>query len=56
MRFGVCAPISEAALLSEIGFDYVEVNASALAAMDDASFEAFCRENAAAPVHAEAAN
>ena len=26
MRFGVCAPISEAARLYKIGFDYVEVN------------------------------
>ena len=56
MRFGVCAPISDAVMMAKIGFDYLEVNASGLAAMTDEEFEAFCAENAAAPIHAEAAN
>ena len=56
MRFGVCAPISEAAMMAEIVFDYLEVGASGLAAMTDEEFEAFCAENAEAPIHAEAAN
>lgn len=56
MRFGVCAPISEAARLYKIGFDYVEVSAASLAAMTEEEFAAFCAENRAAPIHAEAAN
>lgn len=56
MRFGVCAPISEAARISRLGFDYIEVNASSIAAMTDEEFAAFCAENEAAPIHAEAAN
>ncbi len=56
MRFGVCAPVSEAARLKKIGFDYLEVSASSLAAMTEAEFAAFCAENRAAPIHAEAAN
>lgn len=56
MRFGVCAPVSEAGRLAKIGFDYFEASVSALAAMTDAEFASFCAENAAAPIHAEAAN
>lgn len=56
MRFGVCVPISEAARMAKIGFDYIEVGASALAAMTDAEFETFCAQNEIAPIHAEAAN
>ena len=54
MRFGVCAPISEAARLYKIGFDYVEVSAASLSAMTEEEFAAFCAENRAAPIHAEA--
>lgn len=56
MRFGVCAPVSEAARLHKLGFDYIEVSASSLAAMTEAEFAAFCAENQEAPIHAEAAN
>lgn len=56
MRFGVCAPISEATRLHKIGFDYLEVSVASLAAMTDEEFSAFCAANAAAPIHAEAAN
>lgn len=56
MRFGVCAPFSEAVLLAQMGYDYVEINATDTAALSDADFEALCAENAAAPIHAEAAN
>lgn len=56
MRFGVCAPVSDAERLAKIGFDYIEVNASALALMPEGDFAAFCAANAAAPIHAEAAN
>ena len=56
MRFGVCAPVSEAARLHKLGFDYIEVSASSLASMTEAEFAAFCAENQAAPIHAEAAN
>ena len=56
MRLGVCAPISDAAFIASLGFDYLEVNASAIAAMTDEEFEAFCEENEKAPIHAEAAN
>ncbi len=56
MRFGVCAPISDAAFIASMGFDYLEVNASAISAMTDEEFEAFCEENEKAPIHAEAAN
>ena len=56
MRFGVCTSIDQAARRAAIGFDYVEVHAGSLAAMDESGFSAFCRENAAAPIHAEAAN
>ena len=44
MRFGVCAPISEAAMMAEIGFDYLEVGASGLAAMTDEEFDARMKE------------
>ena len=56
MRFGVCAPVSNEVMLGKIGFDYVEVNASLLAMLSDEEFAALCAENAAAPIHAEAAN
>lgn len=56
MRFGVCTSIDHAAQLAAIGFDYLEVHAGSLAAMDEAEFSAFCAANAAAPIHAEAAN
>ena len=56
MRFGICAPVSEAARLAKIGFDYLEVGAAGLAAMTDAEFDAFCAANEAAPIHAETAN
>lgn len=56
MRFGVCFAISEAAAVQAIGFDYLEVHAGNLAAMTEEEFAAFCAENAAAPIHAEAAN
>ncbi|MDD7647766.1 MAG: sugar phosphate isomerase/epimerase [Ruminococcus bromii] len=56
MRFGVCAPVSEARNLAEIGFDYIEVSVALLAEMTDEQFAAFCAENDAAPIHAEAAN
>lgn len=56
MRFGMCAPVSDAGRLAKIGYDYFEANVSQLAEMSDAEFEAFCEENAAAPIHAESAN
>lgn len=56
MRFGVCAPISDAAFIASMGFDYLEVNVASIAAMTDEEFEAFCAENEKAPIHAEAAN
>lgn len=56
MRFGVCTSIDNAARLASIGFDYVEVHAGSLASMTGAQFAAFCEANAAAPIHAEAAN
>ena len=56
MQFGVCAPVSEAGKLAKMGFDYLEVSVASLAEMTDAQFEAFCAENNAAPIHAEAAN
>ena len=52
MRFGVCAPVSEARNLAEIGFDYIEVSVASLAEMTDEQFAAFCAENDAAPIHA----
>lgn len=56
MRFGVCAPIAAAERLAALGFDYVEVHAGQLSGMSEAEFAAFCAENAAAPIRAEAAN
>lgn len=56
MRFGVCAPISDAAMMAEIGFEYLEVTAAGLANLPEEEFARFCEENAAAPIHAEAAN
>lgn len=56
MRFGVCAPVSDAEKLAKIGFNYIEVNAAELAQMSEADFTAFCVANEAAPIHAEAAN
>lgn len=56
MRFGVCTSIDQAGLLADLGFDYVEVHAGSLGAMEEAEFAAFCQTNAAAPIHAEAAN
>ena len=41
MRFGVCAPVSEAARLHKLGFDYIEVSASSLASMTEAECAAF---------------
>lgn len=56
MRFGVCTSIDNASVLAAIGFDYVEVHAGNLASLDELEFAAFLEANAAAPIHAEAAN
>lgn len=56
MRFGVCTSIDQAARLAAMGFDYMEVHAGSLAEMTEEEFAVFCEVNAAAPIHAEAAN
>lgn len=56
MRFGICTAIENAAQAAAIGFDFVEVHAGNLAAMNEADFAAFCTANAEAPIHAEVAN
>lgn len=56
MRYGVCTSIDHASVLHRLGFDYVEVHAGSLAAMTEEEFSGFLAENAAAPIHAEAAN
>ena len=56
MRLGVCAPVGDAAFMANMGFDYLEVGASGVAAMTDEEFAAFCEENKKAPIHAESAN
>ena len=43
MRFGVCAPVSDAAFIASVGFDYLEVNAANISAMTDEEFEAFVK-------------
>lgn len=56
MRFGVCTGLENAELLASVGFDYVEIHACNMMALDEAAFTAFCAENEGAPIHAEAAN
>lgn len=56
MRFGVCFHVNDAAEMAAMGYDYLEVHAGNVAAMSEEEFEAFCAENAAAPIHAETAN
>ncbi|MBE6936803.1 MAG: sugar phosphate isomerase/epimerase [Ruminococcaceae bacterium] len=56
MKFGICTGVENAALLKELGYDYIELGLSALAAMDEAAFAA-CRETlSASGLPAEAAN
>lgn len=38
MKFGVCGGVGNAALIREIGFDYIEENLCRIATMDDAAF------------------
>lgn len=56
MKFGICTGYENAALLKALGYDYVELNLSALAAMDDAAFAACRASLEAAKLPAEAAN
>ena len=56
MRLGVCTSVSYADLMAKIGFEFIEVGASGIAAMTDEEFAALCAENEKAPIHAESAN
>ena len=56
MKFGICTGYENAALLKALGYDYVELNLSALAAMDDAAFAACRASLEAAKLPAEAVN
>lgn len=56
MKFGICTGHENAALLKALGYDYIELNLSALAAMDDAAFAACRMSLEAAKLPAEAAN
>lgn len=56
MKFGICTGYENAMLLKTLGYDYIECNLSAIAAMRDEEFAA-CREALqAAGLPAEAAN
>lgn len=56
MRFGVCAPVTDAKSLAAMGFEYIEVNATSLTELPESEFTVFLRENHDAPIHAETAN
>jgi D-psicose/D-tagatose/L-ribulose 3-epimerase len=54
MRFGVCCDLSEANFIASLGFDYIEGNASIIAAMDESAFEAIKKTVLSSPIRAEA--
>lgn len=56
IRLGVCAQASQIDLLAQIGYDYIELNLSATAALSDAEFDAVRAQVEAAPIKAEAFN
>lgn len=57
MRFGCCAPLTDAALVRDAGFDYLEPTvATVMGAEDDAAFAAVRAAIAAAGVPVEAMN
>lgn len=56
IRLGICTGIENAVLMKEIGYDYVELNLSRIAAMTDEDFVQLEREAGEAPLPVEAAN
>lgn len=56
IRLGVCAPVDMIDLLAQIGYDYIELNLSGVAAMSDAEYETAKQRVEKAPVKAEAFN
>ena len=56
MKFGICTEYEKAKLLKKLGYDYIELNLSSLASMNDTEFSA-CRDGLAdAALPAETAN
>lgn len=56
MKFGICTGLENAGLLKSLGYDYIELNLSALAAMDDTTFSACRAALREAELPAETAN
>jgi sugar phosphate isomerase/epimerase len=56
IRLGLCAPLDQAALLESIGYDYIEGSFTALAALEEAAFQAILRDVKALRIRAEAFN
>lgn len=56
MKFGICTGCENAQLLKDAGYDYIELNLSALAAMSEEEFAACRASLEAAALPAEAAN
>ena len=56
MRFGVCTSIDNIDMISALGFDYLEANATALAGLSDDEFVAACAKVEMASIKVEALN
>ena len=56
MRFGVCTDISALDMIKDLGYDYVELHLSELAAMSDEEFEHVLAEVTRTKVYAETFN
>ena len=56
MKYGICCPIDDIALAESVGFDYIEPNASATAALSDEEFEQKKELVAAAGIKCECFN
>ena len=56
IKLGICTSIDNAALMKEIGYDYIELGLSGIAEMDEAEYRELLAKVKASPLPVEAAN
>lgn len=56
IRLGICTPVENAALLKEIGYDYIELGLSKIALMEDEDYQKLLAAVKASPLPVESVN
>ena len=56
IRLGICTDFENAAMMKEIGYDYLELNLTKLARMSEEEYDRLLAKSKASPLPAEAAN